>query len=137
MAAAGVDRGLRLAIKQADSVVDLREPRTAEWEPIAEQASAWRVGKYMIMPDHIHLFATLAGSEIPFENWMTYWKSQFTKNYRKSTSGWQSRQWDGRIRNRKNYEAKGEYMRLNPVRHGLVQTPEEWSFQGELHELSW
>ena len=29
------------------------------------------------------------------------------------------------------------YVRQNPVRHGLVNDPEDWPFQGELHLLDW
>jgi len=90
----------------------------------------------MIMPDHIHLFAGLAGT-IPFENWVVYWKSLFTKRHEIDGHRWQSRQWDRRVRTRKSYEEKWEYIRHNPVRHGLVEKPEDWPYQGELFTLDW
>jgi len=33
--------------------------------------------------------------------------------------------------------AKWDYVKSNPVRHGLVLYPEQWPFKGELNPLSW
>src|ERR1700693_3431398 len=46
------------------------------------EASASLIGRYMIMPDHIHFFAAATESPIPYENWVKYWKSQFTKRHK-------------------------------------------------------
>src|SRR3954464_12711051 len=48
-----------------------------------QEATAWLVGRYMIMPDHIHFFAAATESTIEYENWVKYWKSQFTKEFRR------------------------------------------------------
>ena len=45
------------------------------------EATAWRVGRYMIMPDHIHLFAAGTESSIDYKNWVQYWKSKFTRQH--------------------------------------------------------
>ena len=50
-------------------------------------AAAWLVGRYVVMPDHIHLFAAPGTPELPLENWVTYWKSQFTKQHRLQNVG--------------------------------------------------
>ena len=34
------------------------------------------------------------------------------------------------------YDDKWEYVRLNPVRHGLVVRPGDWPYQGELNVLT-
>src|SRR5689334_1914703 len=47
------------------------------------ESRAWMVGRYMIMPDHIHYFAGLADFYTEFDKWVTYWKSQFTKRLKK------------------------------------------------------
>jgi putative transposase len=131
-------------------------------------ASAWLVGRYIIMPDHIHLFAApgsmengkrLSGSfalpstpgptrkskrlsgnlalPIPFDNWVRYWKSQFSKRHRNPSRRWQTDHWDTRLRRLESYSSKWSYVRNNPVRHGLVECVEDWPFQGEIHELLW
>src|SRR5579862_3099472 len=43
------------------------------------EADAWLVGRYVIMPDHVHLFATPSQTSIELETWVQFWKSTFTK----------------------------------------------------------
>ncbi len=100
-------------------------------------ANAWLVGRYIIMPDHIHMFAAATGVEIEFKNWVTYWKSQFTKRHKVAVHRWQTDDWDTRMRTGEQYEEKWEYVRFNAVRQELVQRPEEWPFHGILNELRW
>jgi putative transposase len=104
------------------------------------------------MPDHIHLFAApgpivdsnrlsgsfaLPGTVIPFDNWVRYWKSQFSKRHRNPAHRWQTDHWDTRLRRSESYASKWEYVRNNPVRHGLVKSAEDWPFQGRIHDLLW
>lgn len=49
------------------------------------QASAWLVGNYQFMPDHLHLFAAPRDLKIPFNRWMSYWKRLFTQEAVKLT----------------------------------------------------
>jgi putative transposase len=101
-------------------------------------ATAWLVGRYIIMPDHIHLFAALSANlEIPFDNWVRYWKSQFGKLHRRKEHDWQTDHWDTRMRNQEQYVEKLDYAINNPVRGGLVTRPEDWPYQGEIYELAW
>jgi putative transposase len=46
---------------------------------VASAAAAWLLGRYVIMPDHIHFFAGYTGQDIPYENWVKYLKSQLTR----------------------------------------------------------
>ena len=100
-------------------------------------ASAWLVGRYIIMPDHIHMFAGATATEIEFKNWVKYWKSQFTKRHKVKDHRWQTDDWDTRMRTGRQYEEKWEYVRFNAVRHKLTERPEDWPFQGVLNELRW
>ena len=103
----------------------------------ANDATAWAMGKYMILPNHIHFFAAATENVIPYENWVRYWKSRFTKRHRVSTDRWLNDHWDTRMRSRSVYEQKWEYVRLNPVRHGLVDDPDDWPYQGQINALHW
>ena len=108
--------------------------------------AAWRdarsfvVGRYVIMPDHVHLFCAPAVS--PPESlakWVAYWKSISARN---STSPhghklWQRDFWDRQLRSGDSYSEKWDYVRNNPVRAGLVKNPDEWKWQGELEGLRW
>ena len=101
------------------------------------EASAWLMGRYMIMPDHIHYFAAATDSPIEYENWVKYWKSQFTKKHRVPDHRWQTEHWDTRVRSAERYIEKWEYVCLNPVRKGLVKKSEDWPYQGQIHWLPW
>ena len=99
------------------------------------EASAWKVGKYVIMPDHVHYFAAMVNESVKYENWIRFWKSQFTKSHGNHYHRWQSNNWDTRMRSEDSMEQKWQYIRQNPVRAGLVSNPDDWPFQGTLFEL--
>ena len=101
------------------------------------KSTAWHVGRYVIMPDHVHLFAAATKSPIPLDNWVRYWKSQFTKQHQDANCRWQTDHWDTRMRSAQNYQDKWEYIRWNPVRARLVDTPEKWEYQGVIFDLPW
>jgi len=101
-------------------------------------ASAWLVGRYVILPDHVHLFAAPGLAPIPLDNWVRYWKSQFSKKISADrTRRWETDHWDSRVRDVESYRNKWEYVQNNPVRHGLVARAEDWPFQGSIHDLPW
>jgi putative transposase len=102
-----------------------------------EEAEAWLVGRYVVMPDHLHLFAAPGRLEIPLENWVRYRKSGFSKKRPIRSQQWQANHWDTRLRSGESYEAKWIYVRNNPVRAGLVKSVDEWPYQGELNRLPW
>jgi len=102
-----------------------------------QEATGWLVGRYVIMPDHIHYFAAATESAIEFKNWVRYWKSQYTKRHQVAEHRWLTDDWDTRMRGARQYEEKWEYIQANPVRHKLVSRPEDWPYRGEIHELRW
>jgi putative transposase len=109
------------------------------------RADAWHVGQYVIMPNHVHLFASPnlrregeAPAEPPsLEAWIRYWKSQFSKRHGDRSHRWQPDHWDGRLRTSESYRDKWEYVRWNPVRHDLVSDADAWPHQGKIHDLVW
>ncbi|HVK19342.1 MAG TPA: hypothetical protein VM533_20580 [Fimbriiglobus sp.] len=102
-----------------------------------QAATGWLVGRYVLMPDHMHLFAAPGTMDIEFDSWVTFWKSQFRKRHSDKSIRWQTDHWDTRLRHDERYEEKWEYVVSNPVRAGLAARPEDWPFQGELFELRW
>ncbi|MCH7726256.1 MAG: hypothetical protein IH991_07235 [Planctomycetes bacterium] len=94
-------------------------------------------GCYIVMPDHIHFFAGATEVNIEYDNWVTYWKSQFSKRHKSRDQRWLTDHWDTRMRSVVTYEEKWEYVRFNAARHGLVEEPEDWPYQGEVYELRW
>jgi len=103
------------------------------------EACKWLVGRYVVMPDHVHFFCAPDGVDIPsFERWMQYWKTTVTKSIGASKGEvWQRDHWDRQLRSSESYASKWEYVRRNPVRHGLCEHPVQWPYQGELNILQW
>ncbi len=101
------------------------------------EADAWMVGRYCILPDHVHLFAGPGAHDVPLDHWVQFWKSRFSKMALLGTGRWEPGQWDTRLRNGESYDEKWEYVRNNPVRHGLVTHADDWPFEGELNVLDW
>jgi len=101
------------------------------------EATAWLVGRYVVMPDHIHYFAWATEPIVPFENWVKFWKSKFSWKHGQRDLRLQANDWDTRMRSESQYEEKWEYVRQNPVRAGLVEDVNDWPYQGTVHDLVW
>lgn len=97
-------------------------------------ATHWEVGPYILMPDHLHLFARPGGGSATFDRWIQYWKSMFTKTMHNCDLSWQPGGLHHRIRCWEGAEEKRRYMMMNPVRAGLVASPEDWPFRGEIFQ---
>jgi len=105
-----------------------------------QDSTQWLVGRYVIMPDHIHLFCAPAGLHaVNVRDWVGYWKSRTAAGWprREETPVWQREAWDRQIRQNESYRAKWNYVRNNPVRAGLVSCAESWPYQGEVNPLVW
>jgi len=103
-------------------------------------ADTWLVGRYVIMPDHIHLFCAPGSCQYPsVAKWVQYWKALASRQWPRPAEQpvWQKSFWDTQLRRGENYSEKWEYVRHNPVRAGLCDTPENWQFQGEMNVLMW
>jgi putative transposase len=103
-------------------------------------AGTWLVGRYVVMPDHLHLFCAPATPDVPnVRDWIAFWKASFTRKWVCSQDKpiWQRDAWDRQLRKGDSYSAKWAYVAANPVRHGMVQRVEDWPFQGELNVLQW
>ncbi len=102
-------------------------------------AGHWLVGRYVILPDHIHLFcAPGVYPAEPLLNWMRYWKSLVAKSTGAGADAlWEKNFWDTQLRQGDSYTAKWEYVRNNPLRHGLVSRADDWPYRGELNLLRW
>ncbi len=98
----------------------------------------WRVGEYVVMPDHVHLFCgprTFEG--YPVRRWVGYWKRMLGKIDPALKHVFQEDCWDTQMRDRSHYDEKLSYVRQNPVRRGLVAKSEDWPYQGGIHDLPW
>jgi putative transposase len=115
---------------------DVHDLLLASWK----KADAWLVGRYVLMPDHVHLFCSPNDTEpVSLSKWVQFWKSQSSSRWprRGEQPIWQKSCWDTQLRRGDSYENKWDYVRQNPVRHGLVRGIEDWPYQGELNILEW
>jgi REP element-mobilizing transposase RayT len=100
----------------------------------------YRVGRYVLMPDHLHFFC--APGTWPPENlggWMRFWKSAAARRWPggPQPSPWQRDFWDTQLRQGESYTGKWHYVCENPVRAGLASRAENWPYQGEIFPLLW
>jgi REP element-mobilizing transposase RayT len=84
----------------------------------------WYLKLMVVMPDHIHMIACF-----PVEPGMSRvvgnWKAYLARHH---GIRWQANYFDHRLRNDDEYVEKAHYIRMNPVRAGLCQSPEEWKW---------
>ena len=95
------------------------------------------VGRYVIMPDHVHAFVRI-GRNARLGRTVAALKAPVTKAVRVTqpeADVWQDGFFDHLLRSSESYAEKWQYVRNNPVRAGLVKTPEAWPFQGEIVPL--
>ena len=53
-----------------------------------ESADYWHVGRYVIMPDHVHLFCAPGRIPMPsLQGWVQFWKSQVARHFPLQTLG--------------------------------------------------
>ena len=93
------------------------------------------VGRYVIMPDHIHEFAALPPTEVTLTRWVQMLKTVLGKQLLRlgtQKPHWQEGFFDHVLRSTESYSEKWDYVRLNPVRAGLCELPEDWTYQGEI-----
>ncbi len=104
------------------------------------RASHWLVGRYVLLPDHLHLFcAPGIWPPHPLKLWAGYWQNLVTRSWPrpKEKPIWQKDHWDRQLRSSDSYDEKWLYVCGNPVRHGLVKKISEWPYQGEINLLPW
>ncbi len=96
------------------------------------------VGRYVLMPDHLHLFASFASDALPLSDWMKSLKNSLSKHWRGlgvAAPHWQKGFFDHVIRSEESYSEKWRYVTENPVRKKLVTRAEDWPYAGEMHVL--
>jgi len=90
------------------------------------------VGKYVIMPDHLHFFVR-GTADFQLGKWVNGLKRAISVSLGATKKGplWQPGFFDRVLRNDESYCQKWEYVRENPVRAGLVSRADDWPYLGE------
>ena len=84
----------------------------------------WFARLFLIMPDHVHALISFR-ADISMSRRVAAWKSYTAKQF---GVVWQSRFFDHRLRRDESIDEKAWYIRMNPVRAGLVASPEQWPY---------
>jgi putative transposase len=123
------DRKPILATPQASDIL-----RT-EWST-ASTRHGWRIGRYVIMPDHVHFFCAEQpdGAKRNLSSFIGMWKQWAAKSLIKLNSAslpvWQKQFFDHVLRHDESYAEKWQYVRHNPVRAGLAAAWQDWPYRG-------
>ena len=90
------------------------------------------VGRYVIMPDHVHLFSR-GPDDFELGRWVALLKQHLGKQIEIARSPiWQRGFFDHVLRSDESYAQKWHYVRENPVRAGLANNADEWPHSGEI-----
>jgi putative transposase len=104
-----------------------------------ESLYGWMVGRYVIMPDHVHFFAVDAREAKTLSQFLGKWK-EWTAKYAARRLNvavplWQPEFFDHVFRSSESYDQKWQYVRDNPIRAGLATSADDWTYHGELNDL--
>jgi putative transposase len=111
-----------LASKEAAQVL------VDEWQN-ANDRHGWAIGRYVIMPDHVHFFcsAELDAKALPafMHAWKQWTSKRISRELKLSGTVWQEEFFDHVLRSSESYSQKWDYVKENPVRAGLIKRSDE------------
>lgn len=96
--------------------------------------------QWCVMPNHVHvLFQPINGWSMSkiIATWKSYTGRRISEYIQNGNSGitplaknrvWHPEYWDRYVRDNSHYDAVVNYIRMNPVKAGLVTRPEDWQF---------
>ena len=112
---------------------------------IRETKHKWpfEINAIVLLPDHLHAIWTLPLGDADFSKRWAWLKKEFTKRFLESGGPeqnisasrvknrrrgvWQRRFWEHAIEDEEDFEAHFDYIHWNPVKHGYVDCPADWS----------
>jgi putative transposase len=85
----------------------------------------------LAMPDHLHALLAFP-SDQPMAKVIRDWKRYVAKS---AGISWQDGFFDHRLRQEESLDQKADYIRMNPVRAGLVTDPGAWAYVCAQHDF--
>lgn len=87
----------------------------------------------VVLPDHLHMIWTLPHGDSDYSRRLRLIKQRFTLTAPRRPVGPRSQLWQRRfrehlIRDENDLRRHLDYVHYNPVKHGLVQRPQEWPY---------
>ncbi len=95
-------------------------------------AASFNVHAYCLMSDHLHFLAEGLEPNSDLQRLVKSFKMKSSRQYAAQPGGilWQERFYDHILRSLESVEPVAWYIWLNPVRKGLVDKPDDYSFMG-------
>ena len=110
----------------------------SEWKA-AHKRHGWLIGRYVIMPDHVHFFCSAEPDPVTLEKLLQRWKEWTSKLMTRELGVrqpiWQEEFFDHVLRSEESYSQKWDYVRQNPVRAELIADADDWPWQGKIEQL--
>ena len=108
------------------------------WHAAAE-VHGWVIGRYVIMLDHVHFFASPQPESKSLSAFIRDWKKWTTRKIHDAgivaPIVWQPEFFDHVLRSADSYDEKWNYVRDNPVRAGLAASAGSWPYSGEIERF--
>ena len=107
----------------------------------APKRYGWKVGRFVVMPDHLHFFCAPGGERDPaklsaFVGGVKGWSARvILAEAGRAAPLWQHEFFDRLLRSNESYGRAWAYVRENPVRAGLVKDAAQWPYGGEIETL--
>jgi len=110
---------------------------------LTQKKYPFNIDAWILMPDHLHCIWTLPEKDSDYSvRWnqikrrvsieCKQYKKQSLMNTSKSkhreSTIWQRRFWEHQIRDDADYKRHFDYIHFNPVKHGLVNSPNQWEY---------
>lgn len=129
-------------VNLADRSSDLLVQEIATLRSVVAKTRAERpfqIDAWVVLPDHMHCVWTLPERDADYSMRWNVIKSRFSHAMRdhpkrrshiarREKGVWQRRFWEHHIRDDADYAAHVNYCWTNPVKHGLVETPDAWPY---------
>jgi REP element-mobilizing transposase RayT len=96
---------------------------------LQQNGARYMMHAFVIMPNHVHLLAHfLEGYEMGdvVRDWKHWSAHEINITIGRQGVLWQADYWDRYIRDAEHYDNSVHYIRMNPVRAGLVKNPSQW-----------
>ncbi|MDZ4088152.1 MAG: transposase [Tabrizicola sp.] len=106
---------------------------------ITRKERPFQIDAWVVLPDHLHALWTLPEGDADYSTRWRLIKARFSRGLpagpqrlshqlRQERGIWRRRFWERHIRNEADFAAHLRYCWINPVKHGLVEKPEDWPY---------
>lgn len=124
--------------QRGDDLLVREEARLREAVRVTKAERPFVIDAWVVLPDHLHAVWTLPEGDSDYSSRWRLIKSRFSLGLpkgamrpslasRQERGIWQRRFWERHIRDASDFDAHVRYCWINPVKHGLVERPEDWA----------